>query len=284
MYIKKQLSIVVLFAFFVSAVSAADSDSEAAARYRHFRYPPSIPPHIRKAIDGNLGAFFADLQQVLSSEKENLLILVDKRHPLPEGYTPPRLVTLKPTVTYNSKGKELSLTMRSGRAYIVIRKDLSLTETAEQALHDMALAARQDGVELVVSSTYRSYQYQKGLFARYVRESGEKKAERFSARAGTSQHQLGTVIDFDSITNEFAETRAGKWMADNASHYGWSLSFPKGYEKVTGYIWESWHYRYIGTEACAFQQKWFGGIQQYMLEFIDAWKKTKAVIILQRHQ
>ena len=267
MYIKKQLSIVVLFAFFVSAVSAAGSDSEAAARYRHFRYPPSIPPHIRKAIDGNLGAFFADLQQVLSSEKENLLILVDKRHPLPEGYTPPRLVTLQPT-----------------GAYVVARKDLSLTETAEQALQNMALAARQDGVTLVVSSTYRSYQYQKNLFARYVRESGEKEAERFSARAGTSQHQLGTVIDFDSITNEFAETRAGKWMADNAAQYGWSLSFPKGYEKVTGYIWESWHYRYIGTEACAFQQKWFGGIQQYMLEFIDAWKKTKAVIILQRHQ
>lgn len=227
MYIKKKLSIVVLFASFVFAVSAAGSDSEAAARYRHFRYPPSIPPHIRKAIDGNLGAFFADLQQVLSSEKENLLILVDKRHPLPEGYTPPRLVTLKPTVTYVSKGKELSLTMRSGRAYVVIRKDLSLTETAEQALHDMALAARQDGVELVVSSTYRSYQYQKGLFARYVRESGEKEAERFSARAGTSQHQLGTVIDFGSITNEFAKTRAGKWMADNAGRYGWSLSFRK---------------------------------------------------------
>ena len=106
-----------------------------------------------------------------------------------------------------------------------------------------------------------------------MRESGEKEAERFSARAGTSQHQLGTVVDFGSISDEFAQTRAGKWMLQNAAKYGWSLSFPKGYESVTGYVWESWHYRYIGTGACAFQQRWFNDIQQYMLEFIDAWKK-----------
>ena len=148
-----------------------------------------------------------------------------------------------------------------------------MTKTAEQALQEMALAAKQDGITLLVSSSYRSYTYQKNLFDRYVRESGEKEAERCAARAGTSQPQLGTVIDLGSISDDFAQTRAGKWVLHNASKYGWSLSFPKGYEAVTGYIWESWHYRYIGTEACAFQKKWFGDIQQYMLEFIDEWKK-----------
>ena len=235
-------------------VAAADVTMET--QLRNFVYPASIPAEIRRHIDKDTVSFLADLKLVLASEKEGLLILVDKRHLLPDGYTPQNLVMLD-----------------TGRAYMINRKDLSLTKTAEQALQKMALAAKQDGITLVVSSSYRSYTYQKNLFDRYVRESGEKEAERFSARAGTSQHQLGTVVDFGSISDEFAQTRAGKWVLKNAAKYGWALSFPQGYEAVTGYVWESWHYRYIGATACAFQQKWFGDIQQYMLEFIDAWKK-----------
>ena len=237
-------------------LSAAATDSLMEAQYRAFAFPPSIPAKIRAQIDSDTATFLADLKQTLAAEKENLLVLVDKQHFLPEGYTPKQLIRLN-----------------TRRAYLINRNDLSLTKTAEQALQEMALAAKQDGVTLVVSSSYRSYTYQKNLFDRYVRESGEKEADRFSARAGTSQHQLGTVVDFGSISDEFAATRAGKWVFQNAAQYGWSLSFPKGYEKVTGYVWESWHYRYIGMEACRFQQKWFDDIQQYMLEFIDAWKK-----------
>ena len=134
---------------------------------------------------------------------------------------------------------------------------------------------KKDGITLLVSSTYRSYDYQKKLFARYVAQDGEALAERYSARAGTSQHQLGTAIDFGSITDEFAETKQGKWLYAHAAEYGFSLSFPAGYEDVTGYMWECWHYRYIGKDACALQKKWFGDIQQYMMEFIDAWTREE---------
>ena len=250
---KKLFCIMICLILFFSAAAA---DAKMEAQLAHFVYPASMPIEIRHRIGNDAAAFLADLKQALDAEKEHLLILVDKRHLLPDGYTPHNLVTLD-----------------TGRAYLINRKDLALTKTAESALQKMALAAQQDGITLVVSSSYRSYAYQKNLFERYVRESGEKEAERFSARAGTSQHQLGTVIDFGSISNEFAQTRAGRWMAQHASKYGWSLSFPKGYEAVTGYVWESWHYRYIGVEACVLQQKWFNDIQQYMLEFIDAWKK-----------
>ncbi len=253
MFAKRMLFLLVCS---VPIFSAAAADALMEAQYRNFAYPPAIPAEIRANIGSNTAAFLADLKQTLAAEKENLLVLVDKQHFLPEGYSPKQLMRLN-----------------TRRAYLINRNDLSLTKTAEQALQEMALAAKQDGVTLVVSSTYRSYAYQKNLFDRYVRESGEKEAERFSARAGTSQHQLGTVVDFGSISDDFAATRAGKWVLRNASRYGWSLSFPKGYEKLTVYVWESWHYRYIGTEACAFQQKWFGDIQQYMLEFIDAWKQ-----------
>ncbi|MGP1444636.1 MAG: M15 family metallopeptidase [Treponema sp.] len=256
MYTKafKTLVVALFCVFPLCSISAADS--EITKQYDNFIYPAALPASIRKHIETERTVFLAELQRVLAAEKENLLVLVDKKHFLPEGYIPPQLIKLT-----------------GDRAYRINRKDLSLTKTAENALQQMALAAKQDGVTLLVSSSYRPYTYQKTLFERYVRESGEKEAERFSARPGTSQHQLGTVIDFGSITDEFAQTRAGKWMVQNASKYGWSLSFPKGYESVTGYVWESWHYRYIGTEACAFQQRWFNDIQQYMLEFIDAWKK-----------
>lgn len=105
---------------------------------------------------------------------------------------------------------------------------------------------------------------------------GKKNTQSFSAPPGASQHQLGTVIDFGTITDAYADTAEGKWMLNNAWKYGWSLSYPKGMEHITGYNWECWHYRYLGVEACKFQKEWFGDIQQYMLEFIDLWKKEKA--------
>lgn len=199
--------------------------------------------------------FLKDLQDVLKDDMHDLFILVDKEHHLSKSYVPYGLARLK-----------------SCSAYVINKDGLKLTSQTEKALFDMGMAAKKDGISLVVSSTYRTYEYQKALFARYTKQYGEKEAERFSARAGTTQHQLGTAIDFGSITTEYAKTKAGIWLAHNAGDYGFSLSFPQNYEHVTGYIWECWHYRYLGRKACNFQKKYFDDIQQYMLEFIDWWK------------
>jgi D-alanyl-D-alanine carboxypeptidase len=111
------------------------------------------------------------------------------------------------------------------------------------------------------------------VYARNVAELGEVEANRVSAKPGESQHQLGMIVDFGSITNDFAESKAGLWIIDNASAYGWSLSFPKGYEDVTGYDWESWHFRYVGKNVSFFIDEYFDGIQQYALQFINEWIK-----------
>lgn len=214
-------------------------------------------------IINDYGEFISDLKSVLDDDAQNpkddlsLLILVDKTHPLPDGYAPVRLIPLVKSDAFN-----------------VIRNDLSLRPEAYEALVAMGQAAKKDGVTLLASSTYRSYEYQKKVFERWVQIDGLAEAERESSRAGTSQHQLGLVIDFGSIDNTFANTSAGAWMKDHAESYGWSLSFPDGYEDVTGYRWESWHFRYIGKSACTFQKKYFGDIQQFMLEFINAWKSV----------
>lgn len=211
-----------------------------------------FPSPLLTQIGNNFELFYAELSALFNDEKtQGLLKLVDKTHFLSSTFEPDDLVPLS-----------------NNEYYSVSRNDMLLTAETELALKKMAIASKEDGVTLVVSSAYRTYTYQKGLFERYAAQYGEAAASRFSARAGTSQHQLGTAIDFGSITDEFAETRAGKWVLQHAHLYGFSLSYPKDYEHITGYMWECWHYRYIGVHACALQKKWFLDIQQYLLEAI----------------
>lgn len=225
----------------------------------------SMSDRCKAAIpNGDPEEFLADLHKVLDAEKNfrsddlSLYFLIDKKHSVSADYVPKDLQAVKGNNLWN-----------------VSRNDLSLRPEAYAALEDLSRAALNDGIKLMVSSTYRSYQYQEGLFNRYVKQDGLELAERYSARPGTSQHQLGVAVDFGSITDDWGDTKMGKWVYEHAAEHGWSLSFPQGYEDVTGYMWECWHFRYIGKEACRFQKKWFSDIQQFMLEFIDAWEKAE---------
>lgn len=216
-------------------------------------FPPSIPKAMAEKINGS-AEFWKELEDIIKTDGIGMFILVDKKNPLPDNYAPKNLINLK-----------------TKASYILNKNGMQLTAQAERALEKMASAAKKDGINLLVSSAYRSFEYQKNLFKRYSKEYGEEKAETFSARPESTQHRLGTVVDFGSISDEYAETKAGKWLYKNAEKYGWSLSYPKGMENITGYKWECWHYRYLGENSCTFQKKWFGNVQQYMLEFIDKW-------------
>ena len=149
-----------------------------------------------------------------------------------------------------------------------------LNSTAAEALKELAIAAGASGVTLIAASAYRSYSYQADIYSRNVREMGQEAADRESAKPGSSQHQTGFALDFGPIDDSFAKTAAGRWMAANASRFGWSLSYPDGYEALTGYRWESWHYRYVGKDIAAFINNYFDGIQQYALRFLHEWEKA----------
>ena len=222
----------------------------------------SMTDRCKAAIpNGDPNEFLADLNKVLEIEKAfsqddlSLYYLIDKKHTVSADYEPTHLRKL---VQNND--------------YIINKTTLSLREDAADALAEMGRAAKRDGVTLDVSSTYRSYETQERTFNYWVSVDGLEEAERESARPGTSQHQLGAAVDFGNIEDSYALTDGCKWLNAHAAEYGWSLSFPQGYEDITGYRWECWHFRYIGVEACKFQNKWFGDIQQFMFEFIDAWK------------
>jgi D-alanyl-D-alanine carboxypeptidase len=216
--------------------------------------PPDLSRRITEAaLEGP--SFILDLLAAMDGDPW-LWRLVDKQHPLPGAYEPEDLVEL------------------TGGSYEVNRRHL-LRRPAAEALETMAAAARAEGITLTVSSAYRSYDYQVEVYARNVRQSGREAADRESARPGHSQHQLGLVADFGDITDAFAETRAGRWIYANGSRFGWSLSFPQGYEALTGYRWESWHYRYVGPHVSYFIDTYFDGIQQYALRFLHEWAKEE---------
>jgi D-alanyl-D-alanine carboxypeptidase len=219
-----------------------------------------IPPELSQKLEAAAAespAFILDLLTCLEGDPY-LRMLVDKQYTLPEGYEPDDLVELK------------------NGSYQIRQKGLMLRRVAAVALEEMAAAAKADGVTLLASSSYRSYDYQVEVYGRNVKEMGQAAADRESARPGHSQHQTGFVVDFGSIDDSFAETPAGRWIAANGSRFGWSISFPDGYEEVTGYRWESWHYRYVGRELAAFIDAYFDGVQQYALQFIREWERAGA--------
>ena len=117
------------------------------------------------------------------------------------------------------------------------------------AFNKMKDAAKEDGVTLTIISGYRSYSYQKGLYDGYVKTYGKASTDTFSARPGHSEHQTGLAADLNRIDDNFGNTKEGKWLDENASKYGFILRYPKGKQDITGYKYEPWHFRYIGSEA-----------------------------------
>jgi D-alanyl-D-alanine carboxypeptidase len=125
-------------------------------------------------------------------------------------------------------------------------------------LRAMASAARRAGARLAVQSAYRSYSTQRSTFAYWTRVSGYTAALLSSARAGHSEHQLGTTIDFRSYGGsapwyytDWGKTKAGAWLKTNAWKYGFIMSYPKGKTSLTCYGYEPWHYRYLGRTVAA---------------------------------
>lgn len=124
----------------------------------------------------------------------------------------------------------------------------ALEEKVLQAFYVMQDDAEEFGLNIYISSGFRSFEDQYRIYNNYVESYGKEAADTFSARAGYSEHQSGLAFDLNSIDDSFAETAEGVWVAANAYKYGFIIRYPKGKEDITGYKYESWHLRYVGTE------------------------------------
>lgn len=127
---------------------------------------------------------------------------------------------------------------------------------AQDAFGAMRAEALKSNIDLTAFSTFRDFARQKELYEGYVAKDGQEKADRYSARPGFSEHQTGLAFDIGESGAEqhwaaasFGDTEAGKWVADNAHRFGFILRYPEGKEQLTGYMHESWHFRYVGKEA-----------------------------------
>ncbi|MGL5416040.1 MAG: M15 family metallopeptidase [Clostridium sp.] len=121
------------------------------------------------------------------------------------------------------------------------------------AFKSMQEAAKKDNITINIGSSFRSYSYQKNLYNSYVKSLGKKHADKFSAKPGHSEHQTGLSVDIvgsnskTAINSKFDNTKEAKWLLSNAHKFGFILRYPKGKEHITGYKYESWHYRYVGV-------------------------------------
>lgn len=188
------------------------------------------------------------------SNGDSKLVLVNKNYALDSSYAPSDLVLPNVLVLGHEQNKTLYL-----------------REEASQHLEQLFSAAEQEaGLIFLARSGYRSYETQVSLYQRYVDQNGQEAADRFSARAGHSEHQTGLAIDVtaDSVngqlTTEFGKTAEGIWLKDNAHRFGYIIRYLEGRESETGYQYEPWHIRYVGVEAATeiYQNNWI--LEQYL--------------------
>jgi zinc D-Ala-D-Ala carboxypeptidase len=169
----------------------------------------------------------------------NTMALVNKGFALPDGYAPTDLVRPKVAFSFGDQDIEKSY----------------LREEAATALELMFSDAVKNGLHLFAVSGYRSYNRQKVVFDAEVNKVGYEKAVQAVAVPGNSEHQTGLSMDISSesahfgLTEQFGETAEGKWLANHAHRFGFVQRYPKGKEGITGYQYESWHYRYVGVKV-----------------------------------
>jgi D-alanyl-D-alanine carboxypeptidase len=164
------------------------------------------------------------------------LVLVNKQHPIPKSY---------------------DFTLGT------IKGSMQCDERIISDLLAMLQAAKDDGVNLAICSPYRDLNKQEKLFNKKVKiymSQGMSYMESYKLASqavtipGASEHQIGLALDifsdtYTSLDEGFADTEAGKWLAEHSCEYGFTLRYPEGKEYITSIEYEPWHFRYVGKEA-----------------------------------
>ena len=185
-------------------------------------------------VNSNLDyEFYVDSKE--SDLTKEMYTLVNKYNYLNENFIPKDLVTI---------------------TGIYARDKAQLVKIAYDNFVKMADNARKENLTIKVTTGYRSYNFQSTLYNNYVKADGVKNADTYSARPGYSEHQLGYSADLTNDKNvsfnSFEKTDEFKWLQDNAHKYGFILRYPKNKEYITGYMFESWHYRYVGFDIATY--------------------------------
>ncbi len=180
------------------------------------------------------------------------LILTNKFYSLDNTYNSDNMVTVSKRYSYG--------------------ENQMLTTDTYDAFLNMFNAAKKEDLTLIINSSFRSYEDQEEVYDYYKTTKGESEANKIAAKPGFSEHQTGMAVDiqtYGSRASTFEEFEEFKWLQDNAYKYGFILRYPKGKEYLTGYEYESWHYRYVGIEASTYIHENDITFDEYYAYFIE---------------
>ena len=210
--------------------------------------PDQTVDEVIRSVNANIDYDFYT-HVVASKLEDDFLILVNKYHQLDSDYAP-KLVKMESRYSMVN-------------AY--------MEENAYQNYKKMVDAAAKEGIKLYNVSAYRSYATQNTLYTNYKKRDGEKMADTYSARAGFSEHQTGLASDINTSSRSahFENTKEFEWLQKNAYQYGFILRYPEGKEYLTGYVYEPWHYRYVGEEVAQYIHEHSLTYEEYYAYFIE---------------
>ena len=184
------------------------------------------------------------------------IVLTNKENLLSEDYIPPDLVKLT--------CKKIS------------SDPIQMREVAANALSDMFAAAKEDGIILYAHSGYRSYRTQKTMYSNRLKKNNGKD-DGVVAYPGSSDHQTGLGIDIinkagigKKFTTAFAETKEGKWVAENCWNYGFVIRYQKNKEDITQIMFEPWHLRYVGVQVSQYMHENDLSLEEFTAEWKEA--------------
>ncbi len=166
----------------------------------------------------------------------NIWSLASRDHPLPNDFKAPNIVDT--AVAHGDSDQPMQV-----------------QSTIEQPLKHMFAAAEDDGIELMLSSAYRSVSDQQQLYESFVAKQGQAMADLYVAKPGTSEHHTGLAVDFatasaacESDSDKCSLSQAAaNWLRENGPRYGFIQRYPEGKQPITGVAFEPWHYRYLGV-------------------------------------
>jgi len=169
---------------------------------------------------------------VLADTNKGIFVLVNKMHKLQKNFVPANLVKIAEQYGDSTK---------------LINKDVY------QAFIKMYDSAKLENISLWITSAYRTSDYQNWLYNNSVKKSGITETNRNIAKPGFSEHQTGLAIDIVAARgckfDGFEKTKQCEWLLTHAYKYGFILRYPKNKENITGYMYEPWHYRYVGIDT-----------------------------------
>jgi zinc D-Ala-D-Ala carboxypeptidase len=183
------------------------------------------------------------------------MVACDKRSPAEDDLYP--LVTASFGLSPDYFPRDL-VKLGGYLSYKVVNPGFLFRKVAVPSLVALVQAMQSSGLHPLVLSTYRGY-YDQVIVRQEWEQQDPNNADLLSAVPGHSEHQLGTVVDFGSLELPglvgdpaakfdplFAQTSEGRWLAEHAFEYGFTMTNPPDAQPLTGLIYEPWHYRYVG--------------------------------------